>query len=188
MNYYDVLGIRRGSSDVQIREGFRRKCLENHPDRNGGSIDSLVRMKLINEAYGVLSDVVKRRSYDLRFEYEDKRRVEEERVKRKNKIEREKKRKEEEEFVRNVIKIFDYCLKKQKEEERIVIENRNIFYIEILLYFIFFPIFIFMVDNLSNIYLYGVTDWCVWKIFIWLFYFGLIKLALWLWDAWRVKY
>jgi hypothetical protein len=59
-NYYEVLGVPRTASDVDIKHAFRARALETHPDR-GGSHAAMVR---VNEAYRVLSDPVGRRVYD----------------------------------------------------------------------------------------------------------------------------
>ncbi len=62
-DYYEVLGIARGSSGEDIKKAFRRLALEYHPDRNknDGAED---KFKEINEAYQVLSNDNKRAAYD----------------------------------------------------------------------------------------------------------------------------
>ena len=62
-DYYEVLGISRSNSDEDIREAFRKKALEYHPDRNK-SPDAEAKFKEINEAYQVLSDPQKRAQYN----------------------------------------------------------------------------------------------------------------------------
>ena len=62
-DYYDVLGVERGASEEEIRRAFRRLARQYHPDVNKDS-DAEMRFKEINEAYEVLSDAEKRRSYD----------------------------------------------------------------------------------------------------------------------------
>ncbi len=63
VDYYETLGVDRGTNDEEIRRAFRRKAMEFHPDRNKtpGAED---RFKEINEAYQVLSDPEKRSRYD----------------------------------------------------------------------------------------------------------------------------
>lgn len=62
-DYYDVLGIARGSSDVEIKRAFRNQARTYHPDVNKAP-DAETRFKEINEAYEVLSDPQKRAAYD----------------------------------------------------------------------------------------------------------------------------
>ncbi|HLJ67998.1 MAG TPA: molecular chaperone DnaJ [Chloroflexota bacterium] len=62
-DYYDILGISRGASDVEIKQAFRTQARKYHPDVNK-SDDAHARFKEINEAYEVLSDPRKRSAYD----------------------------------------------------------------------------------------------------------------------------
>lgn len=62
-DYYDILGIDRGASDIEIKRAFRNQARQFHPDVNK-SADAEARFKEINEAYEVLSDPRKRASYD----------------------------------------------------------------------------------------------------------------------------
>jgi len=63
-DYYGILGVNRDASDKEIKEAYRRLALKYHPDRNRGNPEATARMKEINEAYAVLSDPAKRRSYN----------------------------------------------------------------------------------------------------------------------------
>ncbi len=62
-DYYEVLGVSREATQDDIRRAFRKLAFEYHPDRNK-SPDAADRFKEINEAYEVLQDEDKRRSYD----------------------------------------------------------------------------------------------------------------------------
>ena len=68
-DYYEILGVSRGSDDAALKAAYRKLAMEHHPDRNGGCEDSATRFKEINEAYSVLSDAQKRAAYD-RFGHE----------------------------------------------------------------------------------------------------------------------
>jgi molecular chaperone DnaJ len=59
-DYYDILGIPRGSSNDEIKKAFRKKAHELHPDKGGDE----AAFKEINEAYQVLGDPKKREAYD----------------------------------------------------------------------------------------------------------------------------
>jgi molecular chaperone DnaJ len=63
-DYYDVLGIKRGASDADIKSAFRGLAKEHHPDRNPGDASAEQKFKEINEAYEVLKDEQKRAAYD----------------------------------------------------------------------------------------------------------------------------
>jgi molecular chaperone DnaJ len=62
-DYYEVLGVSRGASEVEIKRAFRTQARQYHPDVNKAA-DAEARFKEINEAYGVLSDPQKRATYD----------------------------------------------------------------------------------------------------------------------------
>ncbi len=59
-NYYEVLGVDAQVDGEALRKAFRRCSWEAHPDRGG----STERMKLINEAWTVLSNRDLRDLYD----------------------------------------------------------------------------------------------------------------------------
>ena len=63
MDYYDVLGVPRNATEEEIRRAFRKLAMEWHPERNKGK-EAEERFKVINEAYQVLIDPEKRRTYD----------------------------------------------------------------------------------------------------------------------------
>jgi len=63
-DYYETLGVARGSSDDEIKKAYRRLAMQFHPDRNNGSRESEEKFKEITEAYDVLRDANKRAAYD----------------------------------------------------------------------------------------------------------------------------
>jgi curved DNA-binding protein len=54
--YYDILGIKKGASEKEIKSAYRRLARKNHPDMNPGDKAAEERFKEISEAYEVLSD------------------------------------------------------------------------------------------------------------------------------------
>ncbi len=63
-DYYEVLGVGRGSADEDVKKAYRRLAVQFHPDRNPGDKQAEEKFKEINEAYQVLSDPEKRSQYD----------------------------------------------------------------------------------------------------------------------------
>jgi molecular chaperone DnaJ len=63
-DYYDVLGVERGADEAEIKKAFRRLARELHPDVNSHDPDAEEKFKEAAEAYEVLSDPWRRRTYD----------------------------------------------------------------------------------------------------------------------------
>ncbi|MBO7367472.1 MAG: DnaJ domain-containing protein, partial [Paludibacteraceae bacterium] len=63
-DYYEVLGVSKNATAEEIKKAYKKKALENHPDRNPGDKAAEERFKEAAEAYSVLSDPQKRQRYD----------------------------------------------------------------------------------------------------------------------------
>lgn len=63
-DYYEVLGVSKGSSQDEIKKAYRKVAMQYHPDRNPGDKAAEEKFKEAAEAYEVLSDQDKRAQYD----------------------------------------------------------------------------------------------------------------------------
>jgi len=64
VDYYQVLGLKKGASPEEIKKSYRKLAVKYHPDKNPGSKEAEDKFKEINEAYAVLSDPQKKTQYD----------------------------------------------------------------------------------------------------------------------------
>ena len=63
-DFYDVLGVSKGSSADEIKKAYRKLALKFHPDKNPGNEQAEKNFKEAAEAYSVLSNDQKRSQYD----------------------------------------------------------------------------------------------------------------------------
>jgi DnaJ-class molecular chaperone len=64
VNYYHILGVSYHASFSEIKEAYRKKVQEVHPDKKDGNAELFKRVK---EAYEVLKNSEKRKIYDERL-------------------------------------------------------------------------------------------------------------------------
>jgi len=62
-DYYNILGVARGSTDEEIKKAYRKLAMKYHPDKNS-SPGAEEKFKEIGEAYDVLSDPKKKQIFD----------------------------------------------------------------------------------------------------------------------------
>mmetsp|Transcript_11695 Transcript_11695/g.29582 ORF Transcript_11695/g.29582 Transcript_11695/m.29582 type:complete len:109 (-) Transcript_11695:820-1146(-) len=63
-NYYDVLGVPKGTSDeATLKKAYKKLALQFHPDRSKDP-HATEKFQKVSEAYDVLSDPKKREVYD----------------------------------------------------------------------------------------------------------------------------
>jgi molecular chaperone DnaJ len=64
-DYYEVLGVGRQASTDDLKRAFRKIAMDSHPDRFPDDAVAAARFKEASEAYTVLSDPGRRRTYDM---------------------------------------------------------------------------------------------------------------------------
>jgi len=63
-DYYDILGVKKGASDKELKSAFKKLARKYHPDVNPGDKSAEEKFKQVSEAYDILSDNKKRAQYD----------------------------------------------------------------------------------------------------------------------------
>lgn len=63
-DYYEVLGVARDASEEDVKKAYRRLAMKYHPDRNPDNPQAEDLFKEAKEAYEVLADADRRRTYD----------------------------------------------------------------------------------------------------------------------------
>ncbi|KAL7068672.1 DnaJ domain-containing protein [Cryptosporidium serpentis] len=67
VDYYDILGVSKKATNMEIRKSFRKLSLRWHPDKNHGCEPCLEKFREISKAYEVLGDADKRSIYDSNY-------------------------------------------------------------------------------------------------------------------------
>ncbi len=63
-DYYEILGVSREVTSVEIKKAYKKLALANHPDRNPGDEEAVKRFKEAAEAFEILNNDQKRAHYD----------------------------------------------------------------------------------------------------------------------------
>jgi curved DNA-binding protein len=63
-DYYKILGVTKTTGEEELRKKYRKLAMQYHPDRNPDDPAAEEKFKEIAEAYGVLTDPVKKREYE----------------------------------------------------------------------------------------------------------------------------
>ncbi len=63
-DYYEILEVRRESTEDEIKKSYRKLAIKFHPDKNPGDNQAEELFKELGEAYEILMDAQKRAAYD----------------------------------------------------------------------------------------------------------------------------
>ena len=63
-DYYEVLGVARTATEVEIKSAYRKLAMKFHPDKNPGDHTAEDKFKEAAEAYAILAEPEKRAMYD----------------------------------------------------------------------------------------------------------------------------
>ena len=74
-DYFKILGISRNATDQEIKSAFRKLARQFHPDLHPHDQKAESEFKEINEAYEILSDEAKKKSYEQHLSYWFKKRA-----------------------------------------------------------------------------------------------------------------
>ena len=74
-DYFKILGISRNATDQEIKSAFRKLARQFHPDLHPHDQKAESEFKEINEAYEILSDEAKKKSYEQYLSYWFKKRA-----------------------------------------------------------------------------------------------------------------
>jgi molecular chaperone DnaJ len=63
-DYYEILGVAKNATEVEIKKAYRQMAIKFHPDKNPGNKEAEDKFKEAAEAYEVLSNAEKKARYD----------------------------------------------------------------------------------------------------------------------------
>ncbi|KAF4341874.1 molecular chaperone [Fusarium beomiforme] len=68
IDYYAILGLPPAANRDEIKKAYRQLAKKTHPDKNQEDEDATANFQKLNDAYSILSDPNKRRTYDTTYQ------------------------------------------------------------------------------------------------------------------------
>ena len=63
-DYYEVLGVQRNSTEVEVKKAYRQMAMKYHPDKNPGDLTVRENFNELGEAFEIVNDPLNRMVYD----------------------------------------------------------------------------------------------------------------------------
>ncbi|KAF4740185.1 hypothetical protein FOZ62_002854, partial [Perkinsus olseni] len=67
-NHYEVLGVRKTATRVEINMAYKRLAKRYHPDMTGGDFTLTEKFRQVTRAYNILHNPTSRREYDAKLQ------------------------------------------------------------------------------------------------------------------------
>ena len=64
IDYYKILGVDKNIDQKDVREAYRKRAKQFHPDLHPNDPKAKAKFQALNEAYDVIGDPEKRKKYD----------------------------------------------------------------------------------------------------------------------------
>ena len=64
MDHYELLGVQRNATELEIKKAYRKLAMQYHPDRNPGDKEAEIKFKQVQDAYETLTDLGRRATYN----------------------------------------------------------------------------------------------------------------------------
>lgn len=64
IDYYKILGVDKNIPQKDVREAYRKRAKQFHPDLHPNDPKAKAKFQALNEAYDVIGDPEKRKKYD----------------------------------------------------------------------------------------------------------------------------
>ncbi|KAG8944107.1 hypothetical protein FRC03_002173 [Tulasnella sp. 419] len=124
-NAYELLEIEITATEPEIKKAYRQKSLKVHPDRHPNNPDAAHKFHLLNSAYELLLDPIKKTALDNKIKADQARKLRFAGLNNKRKAMLEELERSEQEFKKAKVAEREAKAMRQREEERIKEEGKK---------------------------------------------------------------